>query len=544
MGAMPWYMTPHGPHHVVEPGTIDEYERRDYTELTAQQVVDFYAGSANFPAYSYATEAEVLGIVASAVTVGTGSVPDALRAAYGTRQYGVTGGRRLMARRGGATADGSLVSTPAGAFAGTAVPLARNIATSGLQFTGANSITIPSGATPQWYRITAQIRVETGAAGERSLQVKVNGAGAPVVSKSNYGSGTFSPDVNGEVFLYPGDVVTLELYTTQATNIVNRGGENDILLSVSALDRAPIQHIPVGYSGPVSDRPGLRRDITGTWMSRDSWAGMAAGDYLSAPEGEYARWLAAPGNLAKAVDVGVPLIPHNSGPGGEHAAGGRANWNTLLDEAASGTRDATYTAMGGKLAQYGPQTVYARLWWEMNQYPASIDAARFKAAWARAVPLIRSGFAAAARPGQTLKIVYCYMASSSNTMDFYPADETLVDIIAADVYAGIYGTTIPTLPALLRSLRGQLDALAVNGAVHGKPVALGEWGNWAQGTAGATETHGRGDAPEVIDAVMDWAEQNQAAFLVYFDIADGGVGIDLDDTPLSLARLKVRHDAL
>ena len=81
---MPWFLTPHGPHFVVEPGTIDEYERRDYTVMTSQQVTDYYAGVAIPDPPSFATEAEVPGIVAGAVSAGTGPVADALRAALGT----------------------------------------------------------------------------------------------------------------------------------------------------------------------------------------------------------------------------------------------------------------------------------------------------------------------------------------------------------------------------------------------------------------------------------------------------------------------------
>jgi hypothetical protein len=85
---MPWFLTPHGPHFVVEPGTIDEYERRDYVVMTAQQVTDFYDGVAFPDPPSFATEAEVLPIVTAAVQSGAGALPAALRAAFGARPVG------------------------------------------------------------------------------------------------------------------------------------------------------------------------------------------------------------------------------------------------------------------------------------------------------------------------------------------------------------------------------------------------------------------------------------------------------------------------
>jgi hypothetical protein len=454
-----------------------------------------------------------------------------------------TGERLIIGRRQGRAADGSALTTPISAYAGTTIPFPSVAQVAGLDMRTADSITVLAGTPPQWYQLDLSVRTIPATAsqsGERNLYV-TDQTGANVLAVDGVhpaGASVYPLNGSSKAFLYPGDTLTVGLYATTGCSIEARAQyPADVQFTVTALAPIPVKPIACGYAGGLGadgdDRPGLIRDLAGAWLNRSSWANLRNGDYIQGSPSPLFAWLQKGTNRSKAADIGVGLIPHDQPA---------STWNALLDEAIAGTHDADYTSMGGNLATYGPDTVFCRIWWEMNINAAAIDPVRFKAAWNRAVPLIRSGFAAKARTGQKLKIVYCYLSSLGDQMTFYP-DDANVDIIGADVYDTTYGTTIPTGDALTRQARGNLDTLARYGALHGKPVALGEWGLWQAGTAGQTASHGGGDRPEFIDVVMDWAEQVQAVYLSYYDISDLGPGVTLTDCPNSLARMKQRYAA-
>ncbi|MDG3004595.1 glycosyl hydrolase [Paludisphaera mucosa] len=290
-----------------------------------------------------------------------------------------------------------------------------------------------------------------------------------------------------------------------------------------------------GCGGKSLEEYGVPRDVYGTWMGRSSWENLEKGHWMMMEESGVPRWRREHGD--RALDVGVPLIPTDSG----------ANHDDLLREAASGRRDATYRSLGGSLARYGTKTVYARLWWEFNMPPARQDPGLFVAAWRRAVPLIREGFLAAAGPGQTLQVVWCANADAPDPEPFYPGDDQ-VDLVGLDVYGWVWGDSDPTPARVVeRVLRGRfsLDWTAKFAADHGKPTCLGEWGNVVRKGAKHDDGHGAGDCPEYIDAVYDWAAAcpTGCRYVCYFNVADGGVGQTLDQTPRSLARLKARASA-
>jgi beta-mannanase len=258
-------------------------------------------------------------------------------------------------------------------------------------------------------------------------------------------------------------------------------------------------------------------------MNRDTWTNLAMGQWLTA-NNQYTSYVSShPGG---AVDIGVPLIPTDSGTA----------FDTLLDQTISGAQDSTYLSMGASLAAEGPATVYARLFWEMNQFTYTMTTSKFIAAWIHAVPLIRQGFAAAARPGQKLLIVFSPISDGYDFTKFYPGD-AYVDVVAPDVYGSLWGTSEPSASALLASIDNYLDTYSAFAAAHDKPVGLGEWGNYAVKTPGIADSQGRGDFPDYVSVVMTWAAQVHAAYLVYFNIADGGPGQTLADTPNSLATL-------
>jgi len=298
-----------------------------------------------------------------------------------------------------------------------------------------------------------------------------------------------------------------------------------------------------GWSG--ADIPAVENQVVGTWMARSSWDDINSGHWIGPGMGNtgYLNYISA--HSDRAADIGVPLIPHDSGTA----------YNTLLDQAIAGasvtvggttkSTDDIYTTLGAKLAQYGPQTVYARIWWEMNMSPdpqATIDRSKFIAAWNRAIPLIRAGFATQA-PTKVLKIVFCPISDGAAYTAFYP-DNDKVDVISMDVYGAKWTTNMPTSSELLSWTNGFLTSIGNFAISKGKPVSLGEWGNWGTGTQGTAGSKGRGDFPEYIDQVFDWAATYNAEYICYFNLESGGVGIDLNDQPLSTARIQQRVAAL
>ncbi len=287
-----------------------------------------------------------------------------------------------------------------------------------------------------------------------------------------------------------------------------------------------------GCSGKSIEAYGIPRDIYGTWMGRSSWKDLAQGNWLMTEESGVPQWRRE--HFDRALDVGVPLIPTDS----------KQDYDALLKEAVSGAQDETYRSLGKCLAIYGTRTVYARLWWEFNMSPAHQDPKLFVAAWRRAVPLLRAGFQGAAKPGQTLSIVWCTNAGPPSPEPFYPGDD-MVDVIGSDTYGMVWGSADPTVPQLLAWIHTEpyaLDWQAQFANRHRKPTCLGEWGNVAPKGSKPNDSHGAGDCPQYIDAIYDWAKTCKygCRYVCYFNIADGGVLITLNQTPKSVARLKIR----
>ncbi len=267
-------------------------------------------------------------------------------------------------------------------------------------------------------------------------------------------------------------------------------------------------------------------------MGRSSWKDLAQGNWLMTEESGVPQWRRE--HFDRALDVGVPLIPTDS----------KENANALLKQAVSGAQDATYLSLGKNLAVYGTKTVFARLWWEFNMFPVRQDPALFVAAWRHAVPLIRTGFRQAARPGQTLSVVWCTNAGMPNPEPFYPGDAA-VDVIGSDTYGMVWGGSDPTVSQMIQAIRTRpytLNWQAKFANRHKKPTCLGEWGNVAPKGNKPEDSHGVGDCPEYIDTIYDWTKACRygCRYVCYFNIADGGVLTTLDLQPKSVARLKVR----
>jgi hypothetical protein len=442
-------------------------------------------------------------------------------------EAGGTTFRVATMRLDGVNADGSgRADLAVPATTDTTVPLAYVADAQGLHAT-TNGILIPEGAGG-YYDVEWRVKLTGGTAGERASGLKVNGDS--VISRSPYGSGTMTTDGSGVIKVEDGDVITLWVYSAQATNVV-AAFDGDTYIRLTRRQDLPVSPILTGWSGDTAIT-GTTQQIMGSWGSRTTWSEVANLEYVSAPDSDVREFIAA--NPGAALDLGVPLIPHDQAD---------TTWNTHLDAVVAGTHDADHTSLGAELAGMDAGTVYARLWWEADIDTTNLDVNKFKAAWAHAVPVIRAGFDAAKTPSQQLKIVFCYIPDKGLHRTMYPGD-AYVDVIAADVYAWIWGTTNPTLATLLSTIQERLDTLSRFAAEHGKPVAIGEWGNAISKTAGPEDTRGLGDVPEIIDLFFDWAEQVQCEYLVYFNLADGGVGQTMADTPLSLARYQDRVSRL
>lgn len=290
-----------------------------------------------------------------------------------------------------------------------------------------------------------------------------------------------------------------------------------------------------GNSGKSIEVYGIKQEIMGTWMGRGSWKDIADANWIWAKESGVPAWRLK--HFDRPIDVGVPLIPTD----------GKGSYNDYLKEAISGAQDSTYLSLGRNLAKYGSETVYARLWWEFNMNPIKQDSNLFKTAWRRAVPLIRRGFKNAAAKGQLLNIVWCTNSGTPSPLPFYPGDD-VVDIIGSDTYGMVWGDADPTEKQMLdRITKGKylLQWQADFANQHKKPTCIGEFGNVAAKGSKARDSHGAGDCPAYIDAIYDWIKTCKygCRYVCYFNLADGGVGQTLDQTPASVARLKVRAAA-
>ncbi|MGY3054967.1 hypothetical protein ACVWYG_003176 [Pedobacter sp. UYEF25] len=287
-----------------------------------------------------------------------------------------------------------------------------------------------------------------------------------------------------------------------------------------------------GNSGKSIENYGIRQDVYGTWMGRSSWADLKNGNWLMVPESGNPKWRRD--HFDRATDVGVPLIPHDSGQ----------DLNELLKAAIYGEQDSTYLSLGAALAHYCSKTVFARIWWEFNMYPVKQDNKLFIAAWRRAIPLIRKGFKQAAVKGQILEIVWCTNAGVPNPEPFYPGDD-VVDIIGSDTYGMVWGDADPSAAQMVHRILKDpymLEWQTKFANAHKKPVCLGEWANVAKKGLQKSESHGIGDFPEYIDVIYDWIQTNKygCRYVCYFNLEDGGILTSLDKTPKALLRLKER----
>jgi hypothetical protein len=445
------------------------------------------------------------------------------------KRYGLLPGRRMEAAADG---TGTTAMTSFGSSTANAIPLATLVSSTGGFTVASNKLVLPSDVPPMKYTAHVQVRFQGGSSSIRSVYIRRVGDSSELFWRGQVDAGTTQIAGDGDVVLNPGDQLSIDGYTeTGSVTVVDRGfGVGDVRVTLRSLDLLPVRSCLVGYAGAAV--PGVAREIYGDWGLHNTWFNLSQGIW----DTPLLTWIAA--NPTKAVNFACGLIPH----GGTSSA----SWNTTLDEVTAGTHDARFTTLGTNLGNQAPKTLYLRPWWEVDQDSTrvNVNPAKFKAAWHRAVPLIRTAFAAAA-PTKTLKIVYSYLGTSdySGSMDYYPTSETDVDVLGSDIYAWIWGSGVPTWPVLAKAVQTRLETLAVNARAHSKPFGLDEWGTGVITGGGSPGSWGRKDEPLLSDLYFNWVEQNAPEYILNFNI-EGAGSHSLANTPNLAERLKQRHGLL
>ena len=443
------------------------------------------------------------------------------------RRYGTTAARQVRCVLTGRTSIGGGVTTPLYNATTTTVPLAERDVVIGLIPT-TNGITVPATAPSREYMITYNVRVTGPVAEKWELYPRVNGTQAAIIT--GYGTDVTLSGQTSRI-LHAGDVVTLAVkcFQTGACNIV-AASHSDVSLTVEAVTTDRITPTAIGWT--LDDYAGLGDlcDVNGMNLWTTGWN-------LKQPMGAgtdpFEAWAAA--HRDRISDIACSFVPHKGS--------GNGTIDQQLDELMTGSRDGALADLGATIATYATDTVHIRPFWEPNIF--SMTKAKFVAGWNYAVPKIRAAFMAAARPGQTLRVLFCFAGEIGDPEPWWPGTEN-VDAISVDTYGKKYGTSTPTLGQVLGHMRADLDFLSALGAKYGKPTVISEWANWAIYTDGATHSYGLGDEPRVVDYVFDRIEADGILYAQYWNSAGGptDVGQTLATLPLTVERLIARRAVL
>ncbi len=245
-------------------------------------------------------------------------------------------------------------------------------------------------------------------------------------------------------------------------------------------------------------------------------AGAASWDNWAFPSWQSTGWqkwrVAHPGNrLVLAPGMGVV----------EDLAGG-----------AAGDYDSYWKALGESLVAAGYPDAIIRIAHEFNGnwywYQPQGMTAQFIGYWQHAVTAMRSAagqsFAFFWNPNLGVSVE---SGQPFHCEDAYPGD-AYVDYIGPDTYDADWGVypmsgaiSQATYDAAWQTILTQdhgLDWFVTFAAQHHKPLAVAEWGLWAQGSS-----YGGGDDPGYIQHMHDWFLANHVAFANYFDSGDNAI---------------------
>lgn len=175
-----------------------------------------------------------------------------------------------------------------------------------------------------------------------------------------------------------------------------------------------------------------------------------------------------------------------------------------------------------------------RPFWEMNGnwyfFTAMLDYEVFKQIWIRFVSIFRE-------MGVVTPIMYNPIAEGGNRHpDLARPLDAYIDIYALDLYDTYWGSFISEEDRwqVNRFGDGKLQWLVDMQAEYGKPIALGEWGLWAD----VLPYGGGGDSPYFIEKMHEFIYDYDLLTAVYFDTgaSDGDHRLDTVGNPNALAK--------
>ncbi len=190
-----------------------------------------------------------------------------------------------------------------------------------------------------------------------------------------------------------------------------------------------------------------------------------------------------------------------------------------IAQASTGAYDAHYVRAAQSLVAAGLGKVIIRPNWEFNSLwacggtfpnganPGSVGtSAEFASAWRHYVTALRSV------PGGNFKFTWNPIVVDS-AKDAWPGD-AYVDYIGIDIYDTWWDHADATAAERWASKVEGLDAFAAFAALHGKPMAVDEWGLW---DGAFTQAGAGGDSPAFVQYMHDWMKTHNVAYDTYFN---------------------------
>ncbi|MHB1845855.1 MAG: glycoside hydrolase family 26 protein [Deltaproteobacteria bacterium] len=197
-----------------------------------------------------------------------------------------------------------------------------------------------------------------------------------------------------------------------------------------------------------------------------------------------------------------------------------------IDGGATGAYDGDWQALGQSLVAAGMDDAIIRIAHEFSGnwywYQPEGQQAQFIAYWQHIVTAMRSVSGQHFQFSWNPALGVSYQGGRPFDCETaYPGD-AYVDYIGPDVYDSVWGV-YPTSGPITQAMQDQAWNTLLAGdhglawfvafaAQHQKPIAVPEFGVWAEGSS-----HGGGDDPSFIQRFHDWSVQNQVAIVVYFN---------------------------
>jgi hypothetical protein len=235
--------------------------------------------------------------------------------------------------------------------------------------------------------------------------------------------------------------------------------------------------------------------------------------------GPWSQWVkSSPG---RNLSLAVPLLPDTGGS---------------LASCSAGEYDVYWKNLANNLAQFGLNSVYLRIGWEMEGTwfrwgapQGSGKEAHFAGCFRRVVDAMRL-----VQPANQWKFVWNPGLDGWKTPAWFDATwpgDGYVDVVGVDIYDQSWvANTYPYPTGCDEACRlarqktawnfqsGRLNALRNFAVAHGKPMAFPEWGVIIR-----YDGHGGGDNPHFIQRMHEFITdpRNNVLFHTYFDVSSG-----------------------